>query len=432
MMTEERDAGVEALEVDLEQAKQDLACQALRVTEVTAELGMQTEEKESLSKTVEFLRAELEMVHTRGEEQGDQSEKLRETQQQQRPQKDKQCLDERKSSAAREAQLPRAKDSELDSEDVNEDLEREVARLSTSLEREIRKNALLSKMEKNLAAELRKEKSQILELTDQLQKQMDAQEQQLRRQQERRREQAARGSSGVMEAFLRELKVLRNSNLELHNKINAEKSASAALREQSDALWMRTQEMDISSNCRRLQAEKTKLEEELQNELQPPKAHRLEDLEASRATNRQLVGALQAEEERVGGLKAETASLSLRLEEETQKSACLSAQAQSLRTELQTEQTWRRRLSDRLQREKDAQQQEADALLQEVEDQRAANLHTLVRLRAEKEAGQRLRRETAELREELEVHMVACVTLSEATPSFWRRVLHFLGWRKKK
>ncbi|KAF0040186.1 hypothetical protein F2P81_008421 [Scophthalmus maximus] len=374
------DADVEALELDLEQAKQDLACQVLRVTQVTAKLETLTKERASLSEAVDFLSEELEMVHARGVKQRDQLEKLREPQQ---------PLDE--------APLRQVNN---DNQGVKEALEREVARLSTSLQTEIRNKKLLSKKDKNLAAEVRKEKSQILELTDQLQRRQDANEQELQRQQ------AATGSRGVMEAFLRELDGLKNSNLVLYRKLVAERQVGAALREQTAALRARTQKMEKSNNSRRLQAEKTKLEKDLiwgrdlqhelhrQNvlhlqrlqEVKEYKAHRLEELEALRAANRQLVGALRAEEGRVQELREKT----------------LSTHAESLSVALRKDQTLRQELS---------------ALLQEVENQKAANHETLVKLRADRVAGtgQNFPGGTAEFGEEPEAegNMEACVALSE-------------------
>ncbi|AWP15858.1 putative leucine-rich repeat-containing protein DDB G0290503 [Scophthalmus maximus] len=190
------------LKAELEQAEQDLASQAKRVSELTTELGMKTKEKQkwfnaageahldvmvselttmldmeteknkSLSEQVEQLSAELQTERNWSLETIDQMEKQHHYHQQE-------LLEAKQCNAVQVAHLHEfvgLQKSNFDlnyklqyEKNLNRALQREAARLSTDLETEIKKNNDLSRLGESVQAKLQKEWTWKLELIDHLQ-----------------------------------------------------------------------------------------------------------------------------------------------------------------------------------------------------------------------------------------------------------------------
>ncbi|AWP17246.1 putative leucine-rich repeat-containing protein DDB G0290503 [Scophthalmus maximus] len=409
----------EELMADLQQAEQDLACQTERLRELTTKLEMETTENQSLSDQVEYLKAELKKEQTWSLRQRDRLEELKNAHQHQ-PLAANQCnlatqdhewLDLKKSNFEPQSKLKTEKR-------IAWALKREAAKLSAMLETEKEKSNSLSKQEEYLQTELQKDRTWKLELRDQLQKQKDAQQQEL---------ETAKFSNAVPEALLQEWEGMKKSNLQLMNKLKIEKDIITAREREAVMLSIRLESETTQNNaseresvCDQLRKQRNwrmKLIDQFDKQKvaheQELKAAILSDiecealyqeLESLKATNLKLVTKLKAEEELSRDLQRETTLLSVSLEEETNKNKSLSQQGESLMTELQEEQTWRLGLSDLLQKEKDSHQQRFEALRQELEDQKATNNENLIKLHAEKEAGQALQRETGLLREEQVTH----------------------------
>ncbi|AWP15827.1 putative leucine-rich repeat-containing protein DDB G0290503 [Scophthalmus maximus] len=354
-----------------------------KVGELTTKLEMETQKNQSLSEQVEILTAGLQKERTRSLEQSDQMEELKDAHQ-------KQLLEAKQVNAAGEAHLVQR-----------------VRELTTELEMETKENKSLSEQVEQLTAELQVEQTRSLEQSDQMEELKDALRQQLLK---------AIQVNAARVAQLHKFVDLQKSNYDLTQKFRIGKNLNGALEREAARLFTQLEKeiKKIESLSKQevvkqeyftaeLQKEWTwrlemidQLEEQKdahQQELQALKQGDIErealrrDLEGLKTANLELVTRLQAEEELSENLKRETTSLSISLEAETLKNKSLLKQGESLTTELQKEQNWRLELGDQAQAERDAHQQELQALCQELEILKATNPETPGKLQAEKEAG---------------------------------------------
>ncbi|AWP15859.1 putative leucine-rich repeat-containing protein DDB G0290503 [Scophthalmus maximus] len=212
-----------------------------RVRELTTELEMETKENKSLSEQVEQLTAELQVEQTRSLEQSDQMEELKDALRQQ-------LLKAKQVNAARVAQLHKFVDLQKTNFDLNnklkieknlnDALEREAARLSTQLEKEINKIESLSKQEEYFTAELQREWTWRLEMIIRMEKQNSSQQQELLE---------AKQANAARVTHLHEFVDLQNSNVDLNQKFKIEKNLNRTL--EREAARLSTQlEAEIKEN----------------------------------------------------------------------------------------------------------------------------------------------------------------------------------------
>ncbi|XP_008322463.1 sporulation-specific protein 15-like [Cynoglossus semilaevis] len=254
------------------------------------------------------------------------------------------------------------------------DLKAQIVELASRLETETRMNDSLSKDRQSLSTELQKCKDALLERSE------------------------APDSNTMKENLCQRIKKLEKEKFELNNKLKVEQEVNQTLHREAESLFARvqTEEKKNGDLERWMKSESVKLQKErrqrLELDLQLDKqavTHKRE-LDTLKESSTEL----DVLHQEVEGLKATILKLStkLELEEELSESLLILNERlfSSLETEtkkLEKEQSWRLKLSDNLQKQKDAHHQELEALSEELEKLKVDNTEILEQLQVEKEAG---------------------------------------------